>query len=59
MDKSIQHYNQSNIDEIKSQTIKAMNSDFESKFRDLIKNDYSWEVTANQTLDAYKKVLNE
>jgi len=48
-----------NIDEIKSQTIKAMNRDFESKFRDLIKNDYSWEVTANQTLDAYKKVLNE
>jgi glycosyltransferase involved in cell wall biosynthesis len=48
-----------NIEEIKSQTIKAMNCDFKEPFRDLIKSDYSWEVTANQTLYAYKKVLNE
>jgi glycosyltransferase involved in cell wall biosynthesis len=48
-----------NISEIKLQAIKAMNAEFDETFRDLIKSDYSWEVTANQTLDAYKKVLNE
>lgn len=48
-----------NVSEIKSQAIKAMNAEFDESFRDLIKSDYSWEVTANQTLNAYKKVLNE
>lgn len=45
------------INDIKSQAIKAMNSDFDESFRELIKNEYSWQVTANQTLNAYKKVL--
>ncbi|MDB9913101.1 glycosyltransferase family 4 protein [Flavobacteriaceae bacterium] len=48
-----------NIEEIKNQTIKAMNGNFNENFRELIKNKYSWEVTAKQTLAAYKKVLNE
>jgi glycosyltransferase involved in cell wall biosynthesis len=48
-----------NIDEIKSQVIKALNTDFDENFRGLIKSEYSWEKTAQQTLDAYKRVLNE
>lgn len=48
-----------NINEIKSQVIKALNSDFNDNFIDLIKKQYSWEKTAEQTLEAYKRVMNE
>tara|TARA_B100000787_G_C16197031_1_gene301681 strand:+ start:2915 stop:4024 length:1110 start_codon:yes stop_codon:yes gene_type:complete len=48
-----------NIEEIKKQTINAMNTDFNESFRDLIKTEYAWQVTAAQTLAAYKMVLNE
>ncbi|MBU4110145.1 glycosyltransferase family 1 protein, partial [bacterium] len=48
-----------NIDEIKSQVIKALSADFDDRFIDLIKEEYSWEKTAEQTLEAYKRVLNE
>lgn len=48
-----------NIDEIKSQVIKALDTDFDDRFIELIKQEYSWEKTAEQTLEAYKRVLNE
>lgn len=48
-----------NISDIKSKTIEAMNSEFNNEFKELIKNEYSWQNTAIQTLEAYKRVLNE
>ncbi|WP_103866242.1 glycosyltransferase family 4 protein [Aquimarina sp. I32.4] len=47
------------IQNIKEQTIDAMNSAFDMSFVDLIKEKFSWKKTAEQTLHAYKKVLNE
>ncbi len=45
------------IDDIKKQTMKAMNSEFNEEFRQLIKEEYSWEKTARQTLEAYSKLI--
>jgi glycosyltransferase involved in cell wall biosynthesis len=48
-----------NIKDIKEKTIQAMNNKFNHNFKELIKSKYSWEQTAYQTLEAYKRVLNE
>jgi len=42
---------------IKKQVIKALSSDFNPVFKDLIKEQYTWEKTAEQTLAVYKKFL--
>lgn len=47
------------IESIKTQTIKAMESDFDEEFRSLIKDEFDWSKTAEQTLEAYKRVLSE
>lgn len=47
-----------NISNIKTQIVKAMESDFNNDFRDLIKKEYDWSNTAEQTLAAYERVLN-
>jgi glycosyltransferase involved in cell wall biosynthesis len=47
------------IIDIKNKTIEALGSEFDNSFRDLIREEFSWEKTATQTLDAYKRVLNE
>jgi len=47
------------LKDIKEKTIKAMNNSFNESFRELIRGEYSWEKSAKQTLDAYKRVLNE
>jgi glycosyltransferase involved in cell wall biosynthesis len=46
------------INDIKEKTVIAMNSTFNEDFISLIKNEYSWSKTAEQTFEAYKKVLN-
>jgi glycosyltransferase involved in cell wall biosynthesis len=46
------------LNDIKEKTIEAMNSEFNNEFRELIKTEYSWENTATQTLEAYKRVMN-
>ena len=46
------------IESIKIQTIKAMESDFDESFRMLIKKKFDWGKTAEQTLESYVKVLN-
>ena len=48
-----------NLNDIKNKTLDALDSDFNEEFRDLIKAEYSWEKTAKQTLEVYKRVLNE
>ena len=45
------------IEGIKTQTINAMESDFDDDFQSLIKKEFDWSKTAEQTLEAYKKVL--
>jgi glycosyltransferase involved in cell wall biosynthesis len=47
------------MDDIKKQAIKAMKSEFNEDFIKLIKSEYSWENTAEQTLNAYTRILNE
>lgn len=47
------------IQDIKEKVIQAMNSSFDIKFKQLIKDEYSWERTANQTLEAYKNILHQ
>ncbi len=42
---------------IRVQTIKAMEHDFDEEFRSLIKKEFDWSKTAEQTLEAYKTVL--
>ena len=44
---------------IKEQTIKALNSSFKEEFKEDIKTKFSWKKTAEDTLKAYKKVLND
>ncbi len=51
--------NPEDLEDIKEKTIKAMNSSFDESFRELIRGKYSWEKTAEQTLEVYKRVLNE
>lgn len=51
--------NPENLSDIRTQVIKALNSDFDDRFLKLIKEEYSWEKTAEQTFEAYKRVLNE
>lgn len=46
------------IESIKAQTIKAMKSEFNEDFRALIKKEFDWSKAAEQTLQAYRKVLN-
>jgi len=48
-----------NVEDIKEKVIDAMNKPFDNNFRELIKSEYTWENTASQTLEAYKKVLNK
>lgn len=43
---------------INSALDKAVNSEFDEKIRKLIEQEYSWDRAAEQTLNAYKKVLN-
>ena len=47
-----------NLESIKKATIEAMESEASSDLRDLIKQDYSWSTTAEQTLNGYQSVLN-
>jgi glycosyltransferase involved in cell wall biosynthesis len=47
------------LKDISNAVEKAMNTTFNQNFKKLIKNEYSWSNTAEQTLIAYKKVLNE
>ena len=49
--------NPANIENIKKQTIRAMNSDFNEGFRTLIREEYSYSKAAQDTLDVYKKIL--
>ena len=48
-----------NIEDIKEKVIDAMNKPFNNNFRELIKSEYTWENTATQTMEAYKKVLSK
>ena len=48
-----------NIEDIKEKVIDAMNKPFDNNFRELIKSEYTWENTATQTMEAYKKVLSK
>lgn len=48
-----------NIRDIRNAVQKAMKSNFNEEFRNLIKTDYSWDYTAKQTISAYKKILNK
>jgi glycosyltransferase involved in cell wall biosynthesis len=43
------------VQSIKEQTVKAMESEFDEGFRSLIKSDFDWSNTAQQTLEAYQK----
>ena len=45
------------IESIKVQTIKAMESAFDENFRILIRNEFDWSNTAKQTLEAYEDAL--
>jgi len=47
------------IESITVQTVKAMENVFDEGFRKLIKQEFDWSKTAEQTLEAYKRVLNE
>jgi len=47
------------VGSIKAQTIKAMESDFDEGFRTLIKQEFDWSKTAEQTMEAYESVLDE
>lgn len=47
------------IESIKTQTIKAMESDFNEDFRSLIKREFDWVKAAEQTIAAYERVFNE
>jgi len=46
------------INSIRVQTIKAMESEFDENFRTLIKKDFDWSNTAAQTYQGYQNVLN-
>ncbi len=48
-----------NIEDIKEKVIDAMTKPFDNNFRKLIKAEYTWENTAFQTLETYKKVLKK
>lgn len=49
-----------NINDIKTSVVNAMNSSSKNnEFQKLIRQEYTWENTAKQTLKAYKKVLDE
>ena len=51
--------NPEDVEDIRLQTIKAMQGNFDNEFVGLIKQNFSWKKTAEQTLQAYKRVLNE
>jgi glycosyltransferase involved in cell wall biosynthesis len=51
--------NPTDLNDIKQQTIKALNSDFKEDFRKLIREEFSWEKTALQTYEVYERILNE
>lgn len=46
-----------NVDSIKSAILKALEKPFDEKFKEEIKTEYTWQKTAEQTKDAYLKVL--
>lgn len=48
-----------NKENIREQTIKAMENEFDENFRSLIKKEFDWSKTADQTHKAYQKILNE
>jgi glycosyltransferase involved in cell wall biosynthesis len=45
-------------EDIKRQTVRAMESDFDEDLRLLVSKEYSWEKASEQTLEGYKRVLN-
>lgn len=44
------------INGIKAKVLEALSAKFNPKFKELIKQEYSWEKTADQTYSAYKKI---
>ncbi len=46
------------IQSIKNAVNKAMNNNYDNSFKDIILSEYSWKNTAQQTLNAYNKVMN-
>jgi glycosyltransferase involved in cell wall biosynthesis len=48
-----------NIDSIVSALIIAHKKDFDIKFKEKIKNEYTWEKTASETYKAYKEIINK
>lgn len=45
------------VESIRNAIITAFNQPFNEEFREKIMNEYTWEITAQQTKDAYLKVL--
>lgn len=47
------------IESIKKAVLDAFNAPYDKKVKNYIENNYTWQKTAEKTLNAYKKVLNE
>ncbi|WP_350289494.1 glycosyltransferase [uncultured Croceitalea sp.] len=47
------------LEDIRTQTIEALKSPFKADFKEVIRTNFSWGKTAEETLKAYKKILNE
>jgi hypothetical protein len=46
------------MDSIRSATFQAYNSEYNSKLKERILNNFTWEITAQKTVEAYRYLMN-